>query len=267
MTALAFLFGGMRYQQQHFNAQAAQTTGMFLLLAVLSLVIPTASRLLSNTNTKSIILQSRGTSVVIIVSYGLYLFFQLKTHRAMFDQPVKKTPKAVSNKIEHGTIIKGIAAVGDTMAGHGRPVGESIMLELEEEPVDPQLTLVGAILTIAITTVLIGFNTQFATDSIQNLCTQRGLTQAFMGTVVLPLISNDPSLLWVARADKIDMCLSLTLERCMQISLLVLPLVVLLGWFMRIDNMTMDFDGFSIAALFSSIIIVTYVVQEGKSNW
>ena len=36
---------------------------------------------------------------------------------------------------------------------------------------------------------------------------------------------------------------------------------------LKIDDMTLDFDGFSVAALFASIIIVTYVVQEGKSNW
>lgn len=48
---------------------------------------------------------------------------------------------------------------------------------------------------------------------------------------------------------------------------MVVPLVVLLAWCMRIDTMTLEFDSFPITALFASIIIVTYVVQEGKSNW
>lgn len=53
----------------------------------------------------------------------------------------------------------------------------------------------------------------------------------------------------------------------MQTALMVVPLIVLLAWGMGIDAMTLEFDSFSVAALFVSIIIVTYVVQEGKSNW
>lgn len=63
------------------------------------------------------------------------------------------------------------------------------------------------------------------------------------------------------------MSLALTLERYMQTALMVVPLIVLIAWGMHIDSMTLDFDGFTVAALFASIIIVTYVVQEGKSKW
>jgi len=64
-----------------------------------------------------------------------------------------------------------------------------------------------------------------------------------------------------------DMGLCLTLERAIQTALMVVPLIVLIAWGMKIDQMTLDFDGFSVASLFASIIIVTYVVQEGTSKW
>lgn len=53
----------------------------------------------------------------------------------------------------------------------------------------------------------------------------------------------------------------------MQTSLLVVPIIVILAWCMGIDDMTLEFSGSIVAALFASIIIVTYVVQEGRSNW
>lgn len=53
----------------------------------------------------------------------------------------------------------------------------------------------------------------------------------------------------------------------MQTSLLVVPLIVLLAWCMGINDMTLEFDGFSTASLFASNLIVSYVVQAGKSNW
>jgi Ca2+:H+ antiporter len=67
--------------------------------------------------------------------------------------------------------------------------------------------------------------------------------------------------------DRMNMSISLALERCMQTCLLLVPLTVLLAWCMGVDDMNLEFDGFSVATLFASIIIVTYVVQEGKSNW
>lgn len=53
----------------------------------------------------------------------------------------------------------------------------------------------------------------------------------------------------------------------MQTSLMVIPLTVMLAWAMGINEMDLEFEGFPITTLFASIVIVTYVVQEGKSNW
>jgi len=52
----------------------------------------------------------------------------------------------------------------------------------------------------------------------------------------------------------------------MQTALMVVPSVVLIARCMSRD-LTMEFEGFSIAALFVSMIMVSYAVQEGKSNW
>ena len=60
---------------------------------------------------------------------------------------------------------------------------------------------------------------------------------------------------------------SLTLERCMQTALLVVPFLVLVAWAMGVEEMTLELDGFSFATTFASIIIVAYVIQDGKSNW
>jgi Ca2+:H+ antiporter len=229
--------------------------GMLLLLAVFSLVIPTASHLLTKITPSGILSQSRGTAVIIMISYGLWLFFQLKTNRAMFGP---KTYKAQVSKVS-----RGIAIMGTEIAATG---GGPVIDQIYEEP-EPSLPFFGALMALLISTVLIAFNTKFATDSIQGLLQEAGLSQNFVGLVILPILSSDPTSIVMAVRDKMDISISLTLERCMQTSLMVVPLIVLLAWCMGIDDMTLEFDGFSITALFVSIIIVTYVVQEGKSNW
>ncbi|WPH00035.1 Hypothetical protein R9X50_00285800 [Acrodontium crateriforme] len=269
MTGLSFFLGGLNRTEQYFNTQVAQTMGMFLLLAVLSLTIPTVSRFWGHSVDQGIIEQSRGTAVVIIVSYALWLLFQLRTHRELFSEPTQLAPKRKTSKKEHGEVFKGFAFMGATSGATAGGVvnQENLVQEEDDEDEAPQLSLTFAIASMIFFTALLAFNTQYATDSIQGVMTLHNVSSSFMGIVVLPILSNDPLSIDSAVKDRMGISLALTLERCMQTSLMVIPLIVLIAWGLNIDSMTLDFDGFSVAALFASIIIVTYVVQEGKSNW
>jgi Ca2+:H+ antiporter len=64
-----------------------------------------------------------------------------------------------------------------------------------------------------------------------------------------------------------DLAISLTLGKCMQLALFVVPLTVLIAWWIHVDDMSLQFDGFTIVSLFIAMIVLGYVVQEGKSNW
>jgi len=52
----------------------------------------------------------------------------------------------------------------------------------------------------------------------------------------------------------------------MQIALFVIPLAVLIGWWIGAD-MTLVFDNFQIAVLFVSVILVNYLIGDGASHW
>ena len=159
----------------------------------------------------------------------------------------------------------GVAAPTGGYINHENLVTERPHM-VEEQDVPP-LSLITAIIASVVFTALLAFNTQFATNSVQGIMQQHSISTTFMGIVILPVLSNDLTPVIMAMRDKMHTSLSLTLERCMQTALMVVPLVVLIAWGMNIDRMTLDFDSFSVASLFASIIIVTYVVQEGKSNW
>ena len=61
--------------EQYFNVTLASSISEMLLLAVLSLTVPSAAQRLTSTTPSGIKLQSRGSAVVLLVSYVLYLFF------------------------------------------------------------------------------------------------------------------------------------------------------------------------------------------------
>jgi Ca2+:H+ antiporter len=69
----------------------------------------------------------------------------------------------------------------------------------------------------------------------------------------------------VAIKDKMDLAIGVAVGSGMQISLFVIPLTVILGWIIHSD-MTLIFDNFQIAVLFVSIILVNYLIADGKSR-
>lgn len=269
--------GCLRYSEQKLNAAIAHTISMLLLSATISLRIPTTSQLMASVSAQGIVTQSRGTSVIILGTYALWMLFQLKTHRHVFDKAADSATRfSYRRKTEKGAALLALSIVGARLAGSvcgfinqkslvfKKP---SLVYEDLAEPDRPQISVVAAITTMLVSTTLLAFNSLFATDSIQGLLEEAGLTNSFIGIVILPLLGIDPTSIRCAVMNKVDISIALTLERCMQTSLLIVPSIVLLAWCMGIDDMTLEFNGFIVTALFASIIIVTYVVQEGRSNW
>src|SRR6266576_5360530 len=83
---LSFFLGGLRYRDQKYNPVAARTYSTMMLIAVISLLVPSAfSRLLAPESTiRQEQLLNIGIAVVLLLAYGLYLIFSLKTHPGAF---------------------------------------------------------------------------------------------------------------------------------------------------------------------------------------
>jgi Ca2+:H+ antiporter len=84
VTGASFFAGGLNRTEQFFNTTTATTVANFLMLSVASLIVPTASHLFTGSTTEQIAGQSRGTSIVLLLAYGSYVFFQLKSHSEVF---------------------------------------------------------------------------------------------------------------------------------------------------------------------------------------
>jgi len=167
VMGMCFFFGGLRRTEQFFNQTVAQTAASLLALAVASIIIPTAFDEWSTTTDVPIAAISRGTSVILLIVYGGYLFFQLKTHSDMFNEESKKVAmRPRKNALPEGAIQKGLAKVGGVGAGPGRahvanrpPNDELIQPDAyvaEEEEEKGQLHILVAWATLAGATAVIG---------------------------------------------------------------------------------------------------------------
>ena len=83
---VSFLLGGIRYHDQHFNPIAARTYSTMMLLAAMSMGVPSAfSRYFAPDSTiREEQVLNVGIAVLLLAAYGLYLLFSLKTHPGAF---------------------------------------------------------------------------------------------------------------------------------------------------------------------------------------
>ena len=232
-------------------------------------------------NSSNVTALSRGTAVLLLLVYGCYLFFQLKTHADMYNEPSQKVDKRKSNKVAGGDVTRGIAQIGGAMsASTGRTMAfattdgteahDTPMRYPEPEKEEPQLHIWVAVATLAISTAFVALCAEFMVDSINAITAEGGISKTFVGLILLPIVGNaaeHATAVTVACKDKMDLAIGVAVGSSMQIALLVIPFVVVLGWILGNDAMNLAFDGFQIAILFVAVLLVNYLIQDGKSHW
>ncbi|KAI9704024.1 MAG: hypothetical protein M1820_005645 [Bogoriella megaspora] len=100
ILGMAFLFGGLRFREQIYNSTVTQMSACLVSLSVMSLLLPTAfhASFANSGDADTKVLQiSRGTSVVLLLVYVLYLLFQLKSHAYMYES----TPQRIIDEESH----------------------------------------------------------------------------------------------------------------------------------------------------------------------
>ncbi|OHE91129.1 calcium/proton exchanger [Colletotrichum orchidophilum] len=88
ILGMCFFLGGLRFREQIYNSTVTQMSACLLSLSVISLVLPTAFHASFQNTFKAedqTLKISRGTSVVLLLVYILYLLFQLKSHAYMYE--------------------------------------------------------------------------------------------------------------------------------------------------------------------------------------
>ncbi|KAK5278454.1 Vacuolar calcium ion transporter, partial [Exophiala xenobiotica] len=83
-----FFVGGLRFKEQSFNSTVASTMSSLMTVATSSLIIPaTLYAVMSDNKSQddNIMILSRGTSIILLLIYVAYLYFQLKSHAELFD--------------------------------------------------------------------------------------------------------------------------------------------------------------------------------------
>lgn len=264
-----FVAGGYNRLQQTFNQTAAQTMSSLMALATAGLMIPAAfhaslptpkvavEKLMGaldfpvpGTSDDQVLALSRGTSLILLLVYILFLVFQLGTHKSIFEAQTIE----LDNTLE-GTTQESVALPLD----HSNQVDES----------EKHLSLVGSLVVLFLTTIVVSFAADFLVGSIDDLVALSGLSKTFIGLIVIPIVGNAAehvTAVVVAVKDKMDLAIGVAIGSSLQIALFVTPFMVLMGWAIDVP-MSLYFSTFETAVLFLSVFITNIVILDGESNW
>lgn len=264
VLGMSFFIGGIRFKEQYYNSTVTQITGCCLLLAIISLSVPTAfhaSFANSSQADAQVLKLSYATSIVLLITYGVYLWFQLRTHTYLY----KLTPVADPEHDGVSTRRSTTLELGETDTVTSR---QTTMSQLEVEEV-PEIPIIASILLLLVSTALVAVCAEFMVSSINELVTTTAISAQFVGLILIPIVGNAAehiTAVTVAYKDKMDLALGITLGSSLQIVLLVAPISVLLAWALG-EELTLFFSLFETLAAFATVCIVTYLVIDGRSNY
>ncbi|KAM5530208.1 hypothetical protein V8D89_016122 [Ganoderma adspersum] len=253
---------GLVVKESNFQVTAAQASSSLMTLACITLVIPAAyhsskSHAGLDTNGTAIALPvndmlnkarielgldsldadsyeglkiiSRGTAILLLLMYIAYLVFQLKTHAYLY-----------------------------------KPVNEQ-----QEEEEEPQMNMVAAASGLLLVTVVTSFCADYLVASIEETAERYSIPKPFIGLILLPIVANAAehvTSVWMAMKNKMELTIGICVGSSIQIAAFVVPLLVIVGWITHHD-LTLFFADFETIVLFVSVLLVNFLIQDGKSNY
>jgi Ca2+:H+ antiporter len=257
VLGMCFLAGGVYFDDLKFNQTAAQTAMGLLFISVLGVMMPAALKAqiesdeakkaaeLLNANLSEIanvtgdeeghplpvetrlLILSRGTSIVMLIIYGLFLFFQLKTHKKLYESPEPEE---------------------DEEKGMTWPVSLFCLAAI-------------TVLVAVCSEYLVD-----SIDGITHAWGISETFAGMILLPIVGNAAEHLTAVTVSIKGKIDLAIGVAVGSSQQIAMMVTPLMVILGWIIN-QPMSLYFEIFETAVLFMTVVLVFALVLDGGSNW
>ncbi|UWU23583.1 calcium/proton exchanger (plasmid) [Rhizobium sp. CB3060] len=229
MLGGAFLFGGLRHHVQEFNRVNARFQACLLFLATIAILVPSlVSEADRAPDTSTVQNLSLGLALLLIAVYALGMFFSLRTHRELF---------------------------ASASEGH------------ESEKLWP---LSVSIIILVVVTLFVAMISEIFVGSVQIAATHLGMTPAFVGFIVVALVGAAAEMTTAfsaARANRLDLSVSIALGSAAQIALFVAPVLVLVSYFLGPAPMSLEFWRGAVTMMLVATLAATLLSNGGRGAW
>lgn len=230
---VAIVVGGLKNGRQSFHSESARITSTMLLLAVAAMVVPT---LVHELHTPA----DQHAATLSGITAGLLL--------AVFVCSVPYTLKAGAEPA--GADSRTEAASGEAN-GHAWSKGQAIGV----------LAACGG---------AAAFVSEWFVAALEPTMHALGISDAFAGFVIVAIAGNAVENvvgIQLAARNKMDYAVNVILTGCQQVALAVVPVLVLVSFFLGGPVLTLILSPLLVAALLLTTLIIAVIVADGETIW
>jgi Ca2+:H+ antiporter len=230
VLGLSLLLGGLKNGFQRFGRRSASVSVTMMAIAIVGLGIPAVfAQAIESKDHFGIEYLSIGVAVALMLGYALSLLFT-------FSIPTEKAPTALAD---------------------------------EATPEHMRWSIRTSLAILAVGVVFIAVLSEILVGAIEPLIKQQGMTESFVGVIIVPIIGNAAEHLVaveMAMKNKMEIALGVALGSSMQIALFVAPLLVFIS-LLAGHPMSLVFNPFELAALAAAVAVAALIALDGESNW
>src|SRR4051812_14066095 len=234
----AMLVGGIGRDEQTFSRTGASVQTSMLLLAAAALLMPAIFELVEGKGLPlpdaervnyggTVEHLSLAVALVLMATYVAGLYFSLRTHRDIFN------PEYEQEGTWNWSARRSITA-------------------------------------LAIAGILVGVMSEVLVGSISEASESIGLSEFFIGVIVVAIVGNAAEhwvAVLVARKDKMDLAVNISIGSSAQVALFVAPVLVIASFFIGPHPLALVFNGFELGAILLAILVGNHVTSDGESTW
>ncbi|KAJ5295497.1 hypothetical protein PENANT_c001G01607 [Penicillium antarcticum] len=239
----------LRFDRTLTTVLSSLMTVVFILLAIPTImdVFPSAT----STPMSQILLTQRITAVILITLLMTFLLFRLRTHAAMF----ASTPFAQTD-----------SNANTARSRHQHRQSQIIEAQLPR----PYLRKDIAALILAAASGGTFGCTYYIVDSLSGLARMTGSNESFLAVTIVPILGNFVkyhSIVTGSRSySQVELGIRAIINSVLRVTMLIAPLLVLVGWIFD-RPLILRFDGFEATTLLLSVVVMTYLISDGRSNY
>ncbi|PPQ99158.1 hypothetical protein CVT24_009348 [Panaeolus cyanescens] len=236
---------------------ATQLNSSLLAISVIAVLLPAAFHFAADANlddateARDILAVSHGVAIILLFIYAGYLFFQLYSHTALYQDQgehviastrytepkfrFRRKPMPTKEHTQLSDVETAITTATQTTSRtatelHSTDTNGVIAVngeDLEEEE-KLQMNLTVTIGLLVSVTVLVAVTAEWLVGSIHGLTESGNISKEFVGIILLPIVGNAAehmTAVSVSMKDKLNLSLGVAVGSSIQIALFVIPFV------------------------------------------
>ncbi|KAK2024574.1 calcium/proton exchanger [Colletotrichum zoysiae] len=241
---MCFVAGGMERDEAEFSETVGEAGTGLLFTAGVALAVPAvfsysmAASLTVEQLEHKIIRISRVVSVLLVIAYCVFVYFQARTHHGIYDAIFENDEQREDKGCEHVS--------------------------------KPRLTMTECIAALVLSVTLVMFMAIYLVEQIHPIVMRHSfVSDHFMGLILVPLVEKAAEHLTAVNEawdNRMNFALSHVLGATLQTALLNGPLTVIVAWALG-KQMDIVFEVFDVTMLILAILTVGNFLRDHKSNY